>query len=86
MNLADAVTDYADEATSAMDGAIVAPSDRELVTDYFDQLQNRDMSPQQKDSRPMDLTPEQYAETAAADRVRGRQGHRRPARARSAPW
>jgi hypothetical protein len=42
VNLADAVTDYADEATSAMDGAIVAPSDRELVTDYFDQLQNRE--------------------------------------------
>jgi len=41
VNIADAVTDYADQATSALDGVIVAPSDRELVTDYFDQLQNR---------------------------------------------
>jgi hypothetical protein len=38
--LAEAITDYADQASGAMDAAIVAPSDRRLVTDYFDQLQN----------------------------------------------
>lgn len=42
VNIAESVTDYAQEATSALDGAIVAPSDRELVTDYFDELQQRE--------------------------------------------
>ena len=39
--VAEAITDYSRQATEAMDGVVVAPSDRQLVTDYFDHLQNR---------------------------------------------
>jgi hypothetical protein len=40
--VAEHIDRYADAATEAMDRAVVAPSDRDLVIDYFDQLQGRD--------------------------------------------